>query len=118
MKITRNNKFTAHVEASSMNDIMFFLLLFFLIAPVGYRVNVTANFLFEMAYLSVLSGAVYFLLWNAIARLHKVGKTSTLIYLTPVTVTIVQYVETSLLPPSVSLIGICLMIIGISISRF
>ena len=31
MKITRNNKFTAHVEASSMNDIMFFLLLFFLI---------------------------------------------------------------------------------------
>ncbi|MGP8216134.1 MAG: ExbD/TolR family protein [Bacteroidia bacterium] len=31
MKITRNNRFTAHVEASSMNDIMFFLLLFFLI---------------------------------------------------------------------------------------
>jgi biopolymer transport protein ExbD len=31
MKIARNNKFTAHVEASSMNDIMFFLLLFFLI---------------------------------------------------------------------------------------
>jgi biopolymer transport protein ExbD len=31
MKITRSNKFTAHVEASSMNDIMFFLLLFFLI---------------------------------------------------------------------------------------
>jgi biopolymer transport protein ExbD len=31
MKIARNNKFTAYVEASSMNDIMFFLLLFFLI---------------------------------------------------------------------------------------
>ena len=31
MKFTRSNKFTAHVEASSMNDIMFFLLLFFLI---------------------------------------------------------------------------------------
>jgi biopolymer transport protein ExbD len=31
MKIKRDNKFAAHVEASSMNDIMFFLLLFFLI---------------------------------------------------------------------------------------
>ena len=31
MKISRDNKFSAHVEASSMNDIMFFLLLFFLI---------------------------------------------------------------------------------------
>lgn len=31
MKIKRDNRFTAHVEASSMNDIMFFLLLFFLI---------------------------------------------------------------------------------------
>lgn len=31
MKIRRDNKFSAHVEASAMNDIMFFLLLFFLI---------------------------------------------------------------------------------------
>jgi biopolymer transport protein ExbD len=31
MKINRDNKFSAHVEASAMNDIMFFLLLFFLI---------------------------------------------------------------------------------------
>jgi biopolymer transport protein ExbD len=31
MKIKRDNKFSAHLEASSMNDIMFFLLLFFLI---------------------------------------------------------------------------------------
>ena len=31
MKIKRDNRFSAHVEASAMNDIMFFLLLFFLI---------------------------------------------------------------------------------------
>lgn len=31
MKIQRQNKFSAHVETSPMNDIMFFLLLFFLI---------------------------------------------------------------------------------------
>ncbi len=31
MNIKRDNNFSAHLEASSMNDIMFFLLLFFLI---------------------------------------------------------------------------------------
>ena len=31
MKIKRDSRFSAHVEASAMNDIMFFLLLFFLI---------------------------------------------------------------------------------------
>lgn len=31
MKIKRENKFSAHVETSAMNDIMFFLMLFFLI---------------------------------------------------------------------------------------
>jgi len=93
-------------------------VLFFLIAPLGFRVNATPVFWFDLAYLSVFSAAASFLLWNAIARLHRIGKTSTLIYSTPVTVTIVQYVETSLLPPPVSLIGICLMIFGIYISRF
>ena len=93
-------------------------MLFFLIAPLGFRVNATPVFWFDLAYLSVFSAAASFLLWNAIARLHRIGKTSTLIYSTPVTVTVVQYVETSLLPPPVSLIGICLMIFGIYISRF
>ena len=93
-------------------------VLFFLIAPLGFRVNATPVFWFDLAYLSVFSAAASFLLWNAIARLHRIGKTSTLIYSTPVTVTVVQYVETSLLPPPVSLIGICLMIFGIYISRF
>jgi drug/metabolite transporter (DMT)-like permease len=93
-------------------------LFFFLIIPVGFRLEVTPVFWFDLAYLSVLSGALYFLLWNAIARLQSVGKTSTLIYSTPLAVTVVQYAETSLLPPPVSLIGICLMIFGISISRF
>jgi len=93
-------------------------MLFFLIAPLGFRVNATPVFWFDLAYLSVFSAAASFLLWNTIARLHRIGKTSTLIYSTPVTVTVVQYVETSLLPPPVSLIGICLMIFGIYISRF
>jgi drug/metabolite transporter (DMT)-like permease len=98
-------------------QLLFGSMLFFLITPLGFRVDVTPVFWFDLVYLSVFSAAASFLLWNALARLHRVGKTSTLIYSTPVTVTVVQYAETSLLPPPVSLIGICLMIFGIYISR-
>jgi drug/metabolite transporter (DMT)-like permease len=98
-------------------QLLFGALLFFLIVPLGYRLEMAPRFWFDLAYLAVLSAAASFLLWNALARLTRVGKTSTLIYLTPVAVTVVQYVETSILPPPVSLIGICLMISGIYISR-
>ena len=93
-------------------------LLFFLITPLDYRLKVTSNFLFDLVYLSTLSGVVSFLLWNAMARQQRIGKTSTLIYSIPVTITLVEYIETSLMPTLVSLIGICLMILGIYISRF
>ena len=99
-------------------QLLFGALLFFLITPLGFRVEPTPIFWFDVAYLSIFSAAASFLLWNAIARLQRVGKTSTLIYSTPVTVTLVQYAETSVLPTPFSWIGICLMIIGICISRF
>jgi len=99
-------------------QLMFGAFIFLLLTPLGFRVSVTPAFWFDVAYLSVFSAAASFLLWNAIARLQRVGKTSTLIYSTPLTVTAVQYVETSLLPPPISLIGICLMIFGIYIARF
>jgi len=99
------------------SQLLFGALLFFLITPIGFRVNVTPIFWFDVAYLSIFAAAASFLLWNAMARLHRVGKTSTLIYSTPITVTVVGYLETSLLPPPVSWIGICLMIVGICITR-
>jgi drug/metabolite transporter (DMT)-like permease len=98
-------------------QLLFGGVLFLLIAPVGFMVKLTPSFWFDLTYLSVLSAAVSFLLWNALARVNRVGKTSTLIYSTPVFVTVVQYLETSILPPATSLIGICLMIFGIYISR-
>jgi len=98
-------------------QLLFGALLFFLITPVGYRIDATPDFWFDLVYLSVLAAAASFLLWNSLARLNRVGKTSTLIYSTPVAVTVVQCVETSSLPPPVSLIGLGLMIFGIYMSR-
>ena len=93
-------------------------LLFFLITPLDYRLKMAPQFWLDLTYLSVLSAAVTFWLWNAMARLHRVGKATTLIYLIPVTVTLVQYVETGLLPSAVAWVGMCLMIFGIYIARF
>jgi len=98
-------------------QLLFGALLFFLITPLGYRIDATPEFWFDLLYLSVLAAAASFLLWNALTRLNPIGKTSTLIYSTPVAVTVVQYVETSSLPPPMSLIGLCLMIFGIYMSR-
>jgi drug/metabolite transporter (DMT)-like permease len=98
-------------------QMLFGALLFFLIVPLGFRLEMTPRFWFDLSYLAVLSAAASFWLWSALARLSRVGKTSTLIYCTPVAVTVVQYIETSIPPPPVSLIGICLMIFGIYISR-
>jgi drug/metabolite transporter (DMT)-like permease len=99
------------------SQLLFGAFFFVLISPLGFWVRLAPGFCFDLAYLSILSAAVSFLLWNALARLNRVGKTSTLIYSTPVAVTLVQYAETSILPPPAALIGLCMMIFGIYVSR-
>ena len=98
-------------------QLLFGALLFLILTPLGYSLQVTPIFWFDLGYLSILSAAGSFLLWNALARLNEVGKTSTLIYSTPVAVTAVQCVETSALPAPISLIGLFLMIFGIYLAR-
>jgi drug/metabolite transporter (DMT)-like permease len=98
-------------------QMLFAALLFFLITPLDYTVNLTFSFWFDLGYLSLVAAATSFLLWNALARLHRVGRTSTLIYSTPVAVTMVQCVETSSMPSPVSLVGIALMLFGIYVAK-
>jgi drug/metabolite transporter (DMT)-like permease len=92
-------------------------LLSLLFAPLNYKLVTATNLWFDLAYLSILSGVVYFFLWNALARLRKIGKISTLIYLVPVTVTLVQSVQTSAIPDPLTLTGLGLMTLGIYISN-
>ena len=92
-------------------------LVLLVLAPLDYRLVVTPNFLFDLAYLSILSGAVFFFFWNAMARSRKIGKTTTLLYLVPVAATFVQIVQTSIIPGIVSLNGLALMILGLYLSN-
>jgi len=85
--------------------------------PMNYKLEYSTNLVFDMIYLSVLSGVAQFYLWNGLARIHKISKMATLIYLVPVAATIVDFVETRLFPSFLSIVGMCVMILGIYLSR-
>lgn len=92
-------------------------LLLLVCAPLNYKLVVVPNFWFDLAYLSILSGTVNFSLWNGLVRSQKIGKSSTLVYLIPVTATLVQSLQSSVIPDPISLTGLILMILGIYISN-
>ncbi len=92
-------------------------LLFLIFAPLNYTLVASPSFWFDLAYLSVANGPIAFYAWNAMARLQKIGKTSPLIYSIPITTTLVQSVQSSILPSPISLTGVCAMTLGISVSR-
>jgi len=98
-------------------QLLFAALILLALTPLDYRLTVNGNFLFDLAYLSVLGGVAMLFLWNALARFQKIGKTTTLVYLTPVAATVVQTVQTSILPDGVSLSGLALMILGLCLSN-
>ena len=87
-------------------------------SPLEFKLSLQPRFWFDLAYLGILSGVVAFFLWNTMARSHKVGKMTSLIYLIPAAATLVQSLQTSTVPSFISLIGICVMTFGVYISTF
>ena len=108
---------TQELTMTVATQLLLVALVSLLFAPLNYKLVTTTNLWFDLAYLSILSGVVCFFLWSALARLRKIGKTSTLIYLVPVTVTLVQSVQTSVIPDHLTLTGLGLMTLGIYISN-
>jgi drug/metabolite transporter (DMT)-like permease len=98
-------------------QLLFVALISLVLAPLDYKLTATPTFLFDLAYLSILGGAAFYFLWNAMVRLRRIGKTTTLVYLVPVTATLVQIVQTSVIPDIVPLIGLALMILGLYLSN-
>ena len=98
-------------------QLMFLAVISLVLAPLDYKLVVTPNFLFDLAYLSIFSGVAFYFLWNAMVRLRGIGKTTTLVYLVPVTATLLQVAQTSVIPDIVSLIGLALMILGLYLSN-
>jgi drug/metabolite transporter (DMT)-like permease len=90
--------------------------IFLLLSPLKFKLVLSPSFWVDLTYLSVLSAVVSFLLWNTMARSHRVGKMASLIYLTPAAATLVQAIQTSIMPQLVSLVGISVMTLGVGLS--
>jgi drug/metabolite transporter (DMT)-like permease len=92
-------------------------IVFWLVTPVGFALTINPEFVFEIAYISLLNGAVGFTLWNAMVGMETVVRLTTLIFAVPATTVAFQAVETGIAPSLLSVIGIGVMFLGIYISR-
>jgi len=98
-------------------QLMLTSVFLFLAATVDHRLEYSPNLVFDVAYLSIMNGVAQFYLWNGLVRIQKISKTATLIYLVPATATLFEYVQTRVLPSFLSIVGMCVMICGIYLSR-
>lgn len=92
-------------------------LLFWVISPIGFSVTITPEFIFDLGYISLLSGLAVFFLWNAMTGIERVGRLTTLIFAVPIATMLVEAVETGVAPGLLSLLGVGVMFLGICISR-
>jgi len=92
-------------------------VLFFLFMPLDYAITVTPEFLFDLGYVSLLSGFAGFFLWNAMARIETIGRLTTVAFAVPATTILLEALETGYVPNGFSILGFLLMFLGIYLSR-
>jgi len=92
-------------------------ILFAVLAPVTFHVNVSPTLLLDLGYISIMGGFVLFLLWSGMLRLERVGRVTTMAFAVPAMTTLVEAIETGVTPTLVTIGGICIMFLGIYISR-
>jgi drug/metabolite transporter (DMT)-like permease len=90
--------------------------LFAVFAPITFSVSVTPEFLLDLGYVSIFSGFVSFLLWNGMLRRERVGKVTTLAFAVPAMTTLIEAIETGVIPGLATLGGIGIIFLGIYIS--
>ncbi len=92
--------------------------LYAVFTPITFAVSVTPGFLLDLGYVSIISGFAMFLLWNGMLRRERVGKVTTLALAVPAMTTLIETMETGVIPGLATLGGIGIIFLGIYISRF
>jgi drug/metabolite transporter (DMT)-like permease len=91
--------------------------LFAIFAPITFAVNVTPEFLLDLGYVSMFSGFASFLLWNIMLRREKVRKVTTMAFAVPAMTTLIETIQTGVIPSLATLGGIGIIFLGIYISN-
>jgi drug/metabolite transporter (DMT)-like permease len=92
-------------------------LFMLVLSPINFKLSFTNEFVIDLLYLSILGGALQFLLWNLMIREEKINIVTTSVFAVPALTVIVQFLETLTIPSALSIIGIAIMFIGIYISQ-
>jgi drug/metabolite transporter (DMT)-like permease len=92
-------------------------LVFWLLTPFGFSLTTTPEFVFDLAYMSLPSGVIAFLLWNALAGMETMARLTTLVFAVPATSIVIQVLVTGVSPGVLSMVGVGLMFLGIYVSR-
>ncbi|MGD0329427.1 MAG: DMT family transporter [Nitrososphaeria archaeon] len=92
-------------------------LFMLVLSPINFKLSFTNGFVIDLLYLSIIGGAIQFLLWNLMIRGEKINIVTTSVFAVPALTVIVQALETLTIPSALSIIGIAIMFIGIYISQ-
>ena len=92
-------------------------IIFAAFSPLTFAVRVTPEFLVDLCYISLFSGFGLFFLWNGMLRRERVGKVTTLAFAVPAMTTLIETVETGVLPGPETLAGIVIIFLGIYVSN-
>lgn len=92
--------------------------LFYLpLIPFTFFLDPTPGFYIDLGYVTIVGGVVSLLVWNTMLRMETVGRITTLVFAVPATAVAIQAILTDQLPSAVSVLGVCVMFLGIYISR-
>ncbi len=90
--------------------------LFAVFTPITFAVSVTPEFLIDLGYISIFGGFASFILWSGMLRRERVGKVTTLAFAVPAMTTLIETIETGVIPGLATLSGIGIIFLGIYIS--
>ncbi len=69
-------------------------LFMLVLSPINFKLSFTNEFVIDLLYLSILGGALQFLLWNLMIREEKINIVTTSVFAVPALTVIVQFLET------------------------
>lgn len=94
------------------------LVVFLPLSVIRPRIELTQNFIIDVAFVSVMGGAIMFYAWSTLARKENIGKLAALVYLVPVMTMVYEFLLYGHLPTFFALCGAVVMIFGVYVSRY
>ena len=82
------------------------------------EIKFAPGFVFDLVYVVLFTGVIQYYLWNGLLRRGRVGRITTMAFAVPATTILIDAVETSTIPPAISIAGVAVMFVGIFISTW